>query len=68
MFLVIAAVKKTYKAKESFADNLSHNILKLFDVITFFFHCKWNEAWLFVVNLRKLENKKKISKLLWIIA
>ena len=37
MFLVIAAVKKTYKAKESFADNLSHNILKLFDVITFFF-------------------------------
>ena len=41
MFLPIGTFKKTQEAKQKFADNHDHNILKLFDNLQIiFFHHK----------------------------
>ena len=40
---------KSKKAKEYFAGNDGHNILRIFD--TFSFHQKWKEAGLLVINM-----------------
>ena len=51
MYLPIGTFEKTQEAKQKFADNHDHNILKLFDNLQIiFFHHKWNEAGWLVIN------------------